>query len=163
MRGLLPANGVYDLRSIESIQGITIHWTASPVASGVAAVGHIAREQLKRVADPNTGEKFRAIAYTLIVDGAGQLYLCHDLKVRTWHSGARVNGISRNVSHVGVCYIGDVEPNEAQLMGLKKAIEWVRDSIALDTAWPLAIEGHRDAPYATACPGPTWPAWKSRL
>ena len=24
----------------------------------------------------------------------------------------------------------------------------------------LVNEGHRDAPYATECPGPKWPAWK---
>ena len=111
------------------------------------------------MADAATGQKFPAIAYTLVVEGDGRIVLCHDLDVRCWHSGAVIGGVSRNVSHVGIVYSGDVEPGPAQLVGLREAIAWATSQLGRS----LQVEGHRDAPYATACPGPTWPGWRAAI
>lgn len=134
---------------------MTFHYTASPPGLSVAT---IAAAQLNRQADAD-GTLFPAIAYTLVIPADGSVCLCHDLETRCWHSGAVINGVSRNRSHVGICYIGDVEPNEAQLAGLASAWRWVMGELGRD----LPAEGHRDAPYPTSCPGPEWPHWLSAV
>ena len=103
---------------------------------------------------PSAQEQFPAIAYTIVVTGDGAVNICHDLTVRCWHSGAVVNGVSRNVSHVGICYTGNVQPNSEQIEGLRRAIGWVEQQLGRR----LTVEGHRSV-YATACPGPTMDQW----
>jgi len=83
--------------------------------------------------------------------------LCHDLDVKCWHSGAVINGVSRNTSHVGICWAGDSVPNDAQMEGLQEAVAFVR--LQVGSRRMLPIEGHRDAPYATQCPGNRWREW----
>lgn len=139
----------YFTRPRDGIEGVVLHYTASPRTTTVWTV---ARYQT----GPNAQEAFPAIAYHLYVSYDGTIYLCHDLETRVWHSGAVVDGVSRNRSHIGICYAGNVEPNAAQLDGLHEAIVWCETELGRS----LDIEGHRDAPYATNCPGPTWPAWR---
>lgn len=159
LRGKLPTRpGVapYTLRPLPGITGKTIHYTASTRRAGVAAVRAIAEYQV----GPGAQEDFPGIAYSLIVDGAGDAYQCHDLNVRVWHSGARVNGISRNVSHVGICYIGAGAPTPDQILGLARACVWADRQLGR----ALSLEGHRDANYPTSCPGgATWPGWRAAL
>ena len=162
LRGKLPtstasARGYYK-RDLAGITGVTIHWTASPCKNGVEAVEAIARAQLKLVASPITGEKFPAIAYSLVVDCRGIVYLCHSLDVRSWHSGAVVNGIARNVSHIGIAIINDDCPPFAQLYGLSEAILWCEQALERELPW----EGHKDS-FPTACPGPDWGGWSGSL
>lgn len=111
------------------------------------------------MADPSDGTKFWAIAYTIVITQDGSVNLCHDLGDRPWHSAAVVGGKGRNYTHVGICYTGNMEPNAAQLVGIRGAIQYVQDELGR----ALSVEGHRDAPYATACPGPKWPAWKAAV
>lgn len=135
--------------------GITLHYTASPVGYGKEAVEAIARYQVTQTdRDP-----FPAIAYSFVIDGFGDLYRCHDLSTRCWHSGAVVDGVARNASHVGIAFIGDGSPSQVQVWGLGVAIDLIEAEIGRD----LALEGHRDAPYATLCPGPGWPDWREGL
>ena len=135
------------------IVGITVHYTATAPGATVEA---IARGQLDRVADPQTGRKFPAIAYTLVVPEDGSIAWCHDLNVRCWHSGAW----GRNDHYIGLCWIGNHTPNDAQIAAMRYAIrEWIPAQLGR----PLGIvEGHRDA-MSTLCPGPTWNEWKGRL
>lgn len=121
------------------------------MASGIEAVRNIARYQV----GPNAQEAFPGISYSLMVDGAGTIYQCWDLAVRCWHNGAVVNGIARNASHIGICFIGDDEPTEGQLAGLLGAVAWTEGQLRRR----LDIEGHQDH-YATSCPGPLWPWWR---
>lgn len=104
-------------------------------------------------------EEFPAIAYTLLVDCRGDLYLCHALDVRCWHSGAVINGLARNASHVGIAFINDGFPTLGQLDGLAWAIVWCERQLGRE----LEVEGHKDAPYATRCPGDDWPGWRDTL
>lgn len=142
-------------RSLAAITGRTIHYTASPRRSGLAAVKAIAAFQV----GPNAQEDFPAIAYSLIVDGAGTVFWLHDLNVRVWHSGAKVNGVSRNVSHVGICFIGATAPTPDQILGLARACVWADRQLGR----ALSLEGHKDPPYATTCPGADWPKWRAAL
>ena len=107
---------------------------------------------------PSAQETFPAIAYTLVVDSAGNVYLCNDLWLRTWQNGAYVGGIARNVSHVGICYIGNYAPNLAQVKGMARAHVWCERQLGRE----LSLEGHKDA-YPTVCPGPVWPAWRAEV
>ena len=70
-----------------------------------------------------------------------------------------VNGVSRNASHVGICYAGNDQPNVRQMIGLQECIAAVEGVLGRT----MEIEGHRDAPYKTQCPGDAWPAWKAGL
>lgn len=109
---------------------------------------------------PGSHLAFPAIAYHLVIPATGYVALCHNLDVRCWHSGAIVEGVSRNLTHVGICYVGNQEPNLAQLAGIRAALRWVEEN----PGHPLeSIEGHRDAPYPTACPGPAWPRWRPEI
>lgn len=156
LRGLLPTRPgrPYYLRPLDGITGLTIHYTASAPQAGKDAVRAIAQYQV----GPNAQEDFPGIAYTLVVPSDGTAYICHDLAVRTWHSGAVVDGIARNASHVGVAYIGDYQPNAAQLSGLAAAIGWVQAQLGR----ALTVEGHQSS-YPTECPGKDWPIWKQQL
>jgi hypothetical protein len=156
LRGRLPTRPgakPYYSREIHGLVGATIHYTAG---SPQASVEDVARYQV----GSNAQEAFPAIAYHLIIPAAGYVVLCHDLSTRVWHSGAVVNGVARNTSHIGICYIGNREPSLAQLAGIRGALRWCEQQLGR----PLEhIEGHRDAPYATACPGPTWPFWRDEI
>lgn len=152
----LPKTASYSGRSLSGIKGITVHYTATDPSASIEA---IAAGQLTRWADAQQTVRFPAIAYTIVVDAAGVVSLCHSLEIRPWHSGAVINGEHRNTTHMGICWIGNHTPNPAQLIGLKGAIDWVEGQLGRT----LPVEGHRDAPYATACPGPTWPAWKAQI
>ena len=143
----------YYPRELARVIGATIHYTAGPPAMTIESV---AAYQV----GPNAQEAFPAIAYHLVIPADGSVCVCHDLGTRVWHSGAVIGGVARNASHVGICYIGNVEPNEAQLAGIRAALRFCEAQLRR----PLdSIEGHRDAPYATACPGPAWPAWASAI
>lgn len=144
----------YYLRPLEGVRGITVHYTASPTRAGVQAVKVIAAYQ----AGPNAHEQFPALAYHLMVCGEGKVYWCHDLDVRAWHHGGVVDGVARNASHIGVCYIGAYEPNEAQFEGLRRAIKWCEAQLGRR----LEVEGHRDT-FSTRCPGATWAEWRGEL
>jgi hypothetical protein len=148
----------YETRPLDAITGITLHYTAGPADQPVAG---IAAYQTGRGAasQTGTGKPFPGIAYTIVVTGDGRPNLCWDLSARTWHSGATVGGVSRNLSHVGICYTGSQSPNPDQIAGLATAIAWVYTQLGRT----LPVEGHRDAPYATQCPGPGWPGWKAGL
>lgn len=151
LRGALPTRrGAerYFTRDLDGIVGVTIHYTAS---SPYATPETIARHQVTQT----TTDPFPAIAYTLIVDWRGTVHLCHDLETRCWHSGAVVDGVARNRSHVGICWIGSYHPAPQQLTGMRQAIQWCERKLKRR----LDVEGHSDS-YATACPGPTWPDWK---
>lgn len=150
-RGQLPANGHYAERPIDRIIGATLHYTATPAS---LTVEQIAAGQLQRDAAPG-GPKFPAIAYTLVVPEDGSVALCHDLGVRTWHSDAS----GRNDRYVGIAYIGNHEPNPAQLAGLRSALRWVETQLGRGLQ---VIEGHKDG-RGTACPGPMWPGWREAV
>ena len=89
-----------------------------------------------------------------MIDHVGDVHLLHDLDRRVWHSGAP----GANDTKVGICYIGDQEPNELQMEGIKQAILHAQNELGRS----LLIDGHKDK-YPTACPGPTWPNWRDKI
>jgi hypothetical protein len=161
VRGHLPTRPgatPYDTRPTAGIVGLTVHYTASAVAAGLSAVEAVARYQ-SGLLESKPKTPFPAIAYTMVVDGAGTVYLCHNPTTRVWHSGAVIGGVSRNISHASICWIGNTQPTAAQIVGLARGIVWQERSLGRH----LPLEGHRDAPYSTSCPGPAWPGWRVAL
>jgi hypothetical protein len=61
---------------------------------------------------------------------------------------------------VGICYTGNQQPTEAQISGIAEAVRWCQDQLG---GRQLTIEGHRDPPYATQCPGPAWNQWRGAV
>ena len=104
------------------------------------------------------GVPFPGLAYTLFVEENGRTVLAWDLETRVWHSAARVDGVARNRSHIGICYAGNRAPSDPQIKGIANAINWCERQLGHH----LSIEGHKDV-YATTCPGPLWPTWKAAL
>lgn len=124
-----------------------IHYTAG---NATARIYDIAAYQV----GPTAQAAFPAIAYHLMVDAVGDVHLLHDLTRRVWHNA----GWLRNETAIGICYIGNYEPNPAQKRGLRQAIRWCQEQLGR----ALSVQGHKDT-YATACPGPTWPGWKEEI
>jgi hypothetical protein len=150
LRGTLPTRPgaePYAIRFPSSIKGVDIHYTAS---SPTTSVEGIAAFQT----GPGAQEAFPAIAYTLVVDQE-RAHLCHDLQTRTWHSGAP----GANTGRVSICWIGSHTPTAVQIDEMAHAHVWCERQLARE----LDVRGHRDAPYPTLCPGPTWDDWKTYL
>ena len=150
-RGKLPTrpgtDGQYPTRNLAAVDSVDIHYTASPVSGTVQA---IAAYQV----GPSAQEAFPAIAYHLIVDGAGVISWCHSLDRRVWHNG----GSGRNERAIGLCYIGNSEPTSAQKRALRDAIRWCQEQLGRQ----LVVAGHKDS-YQTLCPGPSWPGWRAEI
>lgn len=136
---------------------MTIHYTAGPPTQTVWAVAAYQTSD-SAAGQTGTGQPFPGLAYTLFVEGDGEVFLAWDLSVRVWHSGAVVSGEARNLTHIGICYAGNVEPNQRQIEGLGHAIGWCQRQLGRT----LTVEGHGDA-YSTSCPGPKWPEWKTAV
>lgn len=154
-----PGSHTYYPRDLAGVTGVTIHYTGG---SFLATPEAIALYQISPSAAQQTGaipaQPFPGIAYHLFVEDDGKVSLCWDLETRVWHSAAVVGGIARNASHVGICYAGSYEPSVAQREGIRRAITWCEQQLGRT----LTVEGHRDV-YPTACPGPTWPNWRSEV
>ncbi|MFI9203343.1 peptidoglycan-binding protein [Streptomyces sp. NPDC053048] len=152
----------YALAYIDSTRGVKIHYEGSPVPASLArpdAHGQCADRvrdiQAAHLADDD--EKYSDIAYNAVVCPHGYVY-----EGRGAHRKTGANGNpALNSAHYAVCaMVGDeglTNPTDAQLAGLRDAIEWLRDD---GDAGP-EIKGHQDG-YATECPGPALYAWVQR-
>lgn len=107
----------------------------------------------------NTAENYSDIAYNAIVCEHGTVY-----EGRGPHRRTGANGTATlNSRHYAVCALlaskggGLDTPTDAQLNGLRDAIEWLRRE---GNAGPY-IGGHRDG-HATTCPGDALYAWVKR-
>lgn len=156
VRGKLPTNheGNYAKRDIAAITGITIHYTAGPPSQSVYDVAAYQTSEAAR-GQTGAGVPFPGLAYTFFVELNGKTSQAWDLNVACWHAGAG----NRNVINVGICYAGDVAPSEAQITALAQTIGYVQKAVGRK----LGIEGHKDIPYNTSCPGDAWPAWKPKV
>ena len=137
----------YSTRPLSAIVGVDIHYTASPSSVSVES---IAAYQT----GPGAQEAFPAIAYSMVVDGQGVPYLCHDLTTRCWHSGAP----GANTTRLSVCWIGVTTPTQAQIDGMGFCVAWLQEQLGR----ALDMRGHRDGypgGQGTQCPGP-WPGWR---
>jgi hypothetical protein len=156
LRGKLPTNNQdgYERRPLSQIRECDIHYTASPAT---ATVEGIAAYQTSAAASAQTGAgvPFPGIAYTYVVPADGNPRICHDLEVRTWHNGAP----GRNTLARAICFIGDGNPSPKQITGIAEALLDMEHRLGrqLDN-----VQGHKDH-YATSCPGPGWPGWKSAV
>lgn len=150
IRGTLPTRpgyAPYPRRNINAVDSVDIHYTAGPYTSSTY---DIAAYQT----GPTAQLDFPEIAYHLMVEADGTVYWCHDLNKRTWHNGAS----GRNERAVGICFVGNGTPLEAQKVGIRQAIQWSQEHLGRQ----LAVSGHKDT-YPTACPGAAWPSWKSEI
>jgi hypothetical protein len=158
LRGQLPTRPgtSYYKRPAEDIMGVTIHYTASPPRSGVEAVRMIAEFHVGLLAS-KPQEEFPAIAYHLVVDASGTIYLCNDLDTRTWHNAAVVEGLKRNRTHIGLAYISNREPSPEVIDALVRAVFYCEQSLGRN----LYVEGHKDH-YRTECPW-HWEEWRNKI
>lgn len=155
VRGKLPTNheANYSQRDLSAIGGVTLHYTAGPASQ---TAYQVAQYQTSEAARGQTGNDtpFPGLAYTFFVEQDGKTSMAWDLNVACWHSAAS----GRNNTYVGICYAGDVAPNDEQMTGMAQAIGYCQKQLGRK----LTVEGHKDA-YSTECPGPQWPAWKQTV
>ncbi|MGW1489771.1 peptidoglycan-binding protein [Streptomyces sp. NPDC002402] len=152
----------YDLTYIGSTRGVKIHYEGSPVPASLArpenhgqCAGRVRAIQASHLA--NRKENYSDIAYSAMVCPHGYVY-----EGRGAHRKTGANGSAAlNANHYAVCaMVGDeglTEPTDAQLNGLRDAIEWLRR----DGDAGAEIKGHRDG-HPTACPGGPLYAWVQR-
>ncbi|MEV6395600.1 peptidoglycan-binding protein [Streptomyces sp. NPDC051907] len=152
----------YELTRIGSTRGVKIHYEGTYVPEGLArpeAHGQCASRvrtiQASHLANPK--EDYSDIAYNAVVCPHGHVY-----EGRGAHRKTGANGTGPlNLVHYAVCaMVGDkglTTPTDAQLGGLRDAIEWLRRSGNAGDE----IKGHKDG-HATACPGPALYAWVQR-
>ncbi|WHM36323.1 peptidoglycan-binding protein [Streptomyces sp. BPTC-684] len=152
----------YSLVYIASTRGVKIHYEGTPVPSSLArpenhtaCAGRVRAIQASHLANPE--EDYSDIAYTAMVCPHGYVY-----EGRGAHKKTAANGNQPlNAAHYAVCAMvgssGLTQPTDAQLGGLRDAIEWLRTSGGAGSE----ILGHRDG-YATDCPGPALYAWVQR-
>ncbi|KKP51435.1 MAG: N-acetylmuramoyl-L-alanine amidase [candidate division TM6 bacterium GW2011_GWF2_33_332] len=137
----LPRRGQYAQRSIEAIDKIVIHHSASP--AGRFTMYDFANWHI----DPGGRLKAPGIAYHFGIDPDGKIYQSNKLTSQSWHAG---NG---NPSSVGVVLNGNFEneiPSDAQKKSLKYLIRFLRRKLKKK----LTVFGHREIPgNLTACPG----------
>jgi hypothetical protein len=149
----------YDLVYIASTRGVKVHYEGSPVPASLAAADQHSQcddrvRNIQRSHLANAKEDYSDIAYNAVVCPHGYVY-----EGRGAHRKTAANGNqSLNIAHYAVCaMVGDeglTKPTDAQLGGLRDAVEWLREKGAAGSE----IKGHRDG-YATACPGEPLYAW----
>lgn len=137
----LPSKGEYKQRSLDSINKIVIHHSASP--SGKFSMYDFAHWHI----DPAGRLNAPRIAYHFGIDPDGKVYQSNKLTSLSWHApNANTNGI-------GIVLNGNFEtekPTEAQKSSLKKLIKYLNQKLGKK----LAVYGHREIKgNATACPG----------
>lgn len=160
MRGKLPTNheANYESRQIAGITGVTLHYTFGPPSDSVYTIAQYQTSEAAR-GQPGVPVPFPGLAYTLFVEADGKTSLAWGLDVACWHSSAP----GRNQHYVGICYSGNVAPNDAQMTAMGQAIGWIQKQLGKK----LTIEGHSDGNASVAtpteCPGPSWPSWKQTV
>jgi N-acetylmuramoyl-L-alanine amidase len=137
----LPHKGEYRQRSLESIDKIVIHHSASP--SGKFNLWDFAKWHI----DPAGRLNAPRIAYHFGIEPDGKIYQTNKLTSLSWHApNANTNGI-------GIVLNGNFEnekPTDAQVRSLKKLIRYLNGKLGKK----LAVYGHREIKgNSTACPG----------
>ncbi|MFE5673831.1 peptidoglycan-binding protein [Streptomyces erythrochromogenes] len=152
----------YTLTYTPGTRGVKIHYEGSYVPASLAApdahsqcAGRVRAIQAQHLADDE--EDYSDIAYSAMVCPHGYVY-----EGRGAHRKTGANGTSAlNAAHYAVCAMvgssGLTTPTDAQLHGLRDAVEWLRR----DGAAGAEIQGHKDG-HPTACPGPALYAWVQR-
>ncbi|WP_405659713.1 peptidoglycan-binding protein [Streptomyces sp. RK9] len=149
----------YALTHIRGTRGVKIHYEGTAVPASLArpenhpkCAARMRALQASHLA--NTAENYSDIAYNALVCPHGYVY-----EGRGAHKKTGANGTATlNSAHYAVCAMlgnsGLTKPTDAQLAGLRDAVEWLRDSGGAGHE----IRGHRDG-YPTACPGGPLYAW----
>jgi hypothetical protein len=135
LRGHLPVHKekTYPTRSIEDVNGVVFHHTATTSAS------------LRSVADFHiNGRGWPAIAYHIAIGHDGQVYLLNDFTTASYHSAGH------NRKNIGIVLIGNYEEREMtpeMKDAVLRVLEWVESEVNIQH-----ILLHKDT-KATACPG----------
>ncbi|MGW9031011.1 N-acetylmuramoyl-L-alanine amidase [Streptomyces sp. NPDC055722] len=149
----------YELVYIAGTDGVKIHYEGTPVPAGLAEPGsHSQCDDRMRAIQAshlaNAKEDYSDIAYNFVVCPHGYVFEGRGLHRKTAANGNQ----TLNKAHYAVCAMlgseGLTKPTDAQLGGLRDAIEYLRS----DGGAGSQIKGHRDG-YATACPGDPLYAW----
>lgn len=137
---------------VGSTQGVKVHYEGTFVPPDLAHPDQHGRcagrmRDIQASHQANTKEKYICVAYSAVVCPHGAVF-----EGRGLHHLQGANGPGLNSQHYSVCaMLGDsglTEPTDAQLHGLRDAIEWLRAAGGAGEE----IRGHRDG-FATDCPG----------
>ena len=105
--GILPTNGEYSKRTLDKIEGVVIHHSATTSGSAEA----YARYHVKK--------GWHGIGYHIHVKKDGTVQFCQSLKNISYHTKGK------NTSRVGICMTGHYdqqEPIQEQIDGVNHAI-----------------------------------------
>lgn len=123
-------------RNINTINGITIHHSASTNDNSIREIYDIQHEKFIKI----------GVCYTFIIRKNGDIIKCHKFNEFVSHAP------NANTSDISICIDGnfDIEnPTNAQIESLKYLIKYIKNQFNI-----TKIRGHQDVPgNATACPG----------
>jgi N-acetyl-anhydromuramyl-L-alanine amidase AmpD len=146
----LPSRGEYDKRSLQDIDTIIVHHSAS--LAGQFTLEDFARWHI----DPNERLKAPRIAYHFGIEPDGKIYQVNDLTAMSWHT------INANRNGIGIELNGNFEvehPTQEQMQSLKWLIKYLRKKLKK----ALPVYGHKEIPgNATSCPGRNFPMQQIR-
>ncbi|MFC8495342.1 peptidoglycan-binding protein [Streptomyces sp. NPDC057235] len=152
----------YSLTRISGTRGVKIHYegTYVPPALGRPDAHEQCAPRVRAIQAShlaNDEEDYSDVAYNALVCPHGYVF-----EGRGAHRKTGANGTAAlNSAHYAVCALlgssGLTEPTNAQLAGLRDAVEWLR----ADGDAGTEIKGHRDG-HPTACPGGPLYAWVQR-
>ncbi|MFE1749011.1 N-acetylmuramoyl-L-alanine amidase [Streptomyces anandii] len=149
----------YELVYIAGTSGVKVHYEGTPVPASLAEpASHSKCDDRMRALQAshlaNTKEDYSDIAYNFVVCPHGYVYEGRGLHKKTAANGNQ----PLNKAHYAVCAMlgseGLTKPTDAQLAGLRDAIDYLRSKGGAGND----IKGHRDG-YPTECPGGPLYAW----
>jgi N-acetylmuramoyl-L-alanine amidase len=153
LRASLPRVGEYERRPLSAITYIVLHHSA--VDSDSTALSIAEYHTHPHGVPPQI---WPGVGYHFVVHWGGQVDWCNDLETVSYHVAGR------NRECVGICLPGDwsrVQPPEPAIIAARLVVAWIRAQLGGD----VPVVGHREIAVSgqTACPGETWPQWRSRL
>lgn len=129
-----------------TIRRIVIHYTAT--SPGWMA-NHSINEKWAEIDRWHKARGWSGFGYHYLIDTDGKLLHGRPLE----KIGAHAQG--HNADSIGICYVGDTRPTEAQFTRLARLIDDLQSRFSLPDS---AIIGHRDVGN-TKCPGFDVPEW----
>ncbi|MBI2017832.1 N-acetylmuramoyl-L-alanine amidase [Candidatus Daviesbacteria bacterium] len=166
----IPSLGSRFVDIRETISGDSFNWSWTRPLSQVVflAIHHTAGpdsqtpEQIANFHISSNG--WGGIGYHFLVDKNGIVYYVGDI------STARANVANLNDQVIGICLIGSFmsgkEPTDAQINSAKILCDFFINNypdLANLNSYDQ-VKGHKELPgQSTACPGETWPLWKTKI
>ncbi len=136
-------------RAVSKIKGVCLHQQLGEGGFEVIGAWH---------GNPNNqfGKSWKTPAYSFIINKDGTVYLCNDLKAKTWSQGSGSHAGDENADYIAICFEGKLnapgvngrDPTFHQIEAFKELFHFLKTTFGV----ALEIVCHSDFGKAS-CPG----------